>query len=538
MKKQKNSYIKNILGPCFLFSGIAGAITGALIFLFKITSSKVMHLSADIYSAIRANPKYLPLALLIAAAIGLLAALILKFAKDCRGGGIPTAVAAMRGLMPIKWIQGIFVLFFSAMLTYLCGVPLGNEGPSVQMGTAVGKGTTRVLTKKNRAWERYVMTGGACAGFATATGAPISGILFAVEEAHRRFSPMIFMVATVSVLTGSMVQTLLSSIFHVDTALFDFKITEALPLKFFWVPVLIGAACGLCAILFTKLYNVVRKFVKTHKKIPVLVRISPIFIVSALFGFLCDDFIGSGHSLIEKSLHENIAWYILLAALAVRALVLICANNVGVSGGIFIPTLTFGAIIAALMAKPLLLTSMIGSQYYALFIVVGMSSFLSASSRTPITALVFAVEALCGVNNVLPVGIGVIVAYLIIEISGWTAFTDNIIEGKAEAAHEGRVPVIINAHVVVNEGSFAVGKEVRDILWPTTCAVLSIDRRVALDNHNFTILAAGDVLHIHYQTYDAKATVKELTYLLGEQPEDPSMTIKFGSSAHVVPAAD
>ena len=71
-----------------------------------------------------------------------------------------------------------------SLLSFLMGVPLGNEGPSVQIGTAVGRGTTRIALRKRFAWDRYSMTGGACAGFAVATGAPISGILFAVEEAH------------------------------------------------------------------------------------------------------------------------------------------------------------------------------------------------------------------------------------------------------------------------------------------------------------------------------------------------------------------
>ena len=72
-------------------------------------------------------------------------------------------------------------LFFGSVTSFLIGVPLGNEGPSVLMGTAVGKGCTDTLAKKHPAWSRYSMTGGACAGFAVATGAPISGILDAYK---------------------------------------------------------------------------------------------------------------------------------------------------------------------------------------------------------------------------------------------------------------------------------------------------------------------------------------------------------------------
>ena len=45
----------------------------------------------------------------------------------------------------------VFILPFSALLTFLCGIPLGTEGPAVQMGTAVGKGTVRIFAKKQLA---------------------------------------------------------------------------------------------------------------------------------------------------------------------------------------------------------------------------------------------------------------------------------------------------------------------------------------------------------------------------------------------------
>ena len=36
------------------------------------------------------------------------------------------------------------------MGSFLFGVPLGNEGPAVQMGTAIGKGSVSVFAKKQR----------------------------------------------------------------------------------------------------------------------------------------------------------------------------------------------------------------------------------------------------------------------------------------------------------------------------------------------------------------------------------------------------
>ena len=150
MKTNRLTYIKNILIPCLVFSVITGMLTGALIFLFKISASAVIELSESVYAFVRANPIYLPLLLVGAGAIALLSALILKLSPNCRGGGIPTSIALLRGLIPFHWIKSIFMLFISAMLTYLGGIPLGNEGPSVQMGTAVGRGTVHIFAKKQQ----------------------------------------------------------------------------------------------------------------------------------------------------------------------------------------------------------------------------------------------------------------------------------------------------------------------------------------------------------------------------------------------------
>ena len=168
MRSQKTSSIKKQLIPFVLFPMITGFFTGVLIFLFKLSASFVIRWSERIYAFVRENPKYLPIMILGAAAIGAVSSLILKYARECRGGGIPTAVASIRGLIPLKWIQGVFVLFGSALLTFFVGVPLGNEGPSVQMGAGAGKGSASFAKKTKLAWERYLMTGGASSGFAIA----------------------------------------------------------------------------------------------------------------------------------------------------------------------------------------------------------------------------------------------------------------------------------------------------------------------------------------------------------------------------------
>lgn len=56
MNKSKITYIKNILFPCLVYSGLTGIFTGCLIFLFKLAVSKVIPFSQQIYSLVREKP--------------------------------------------------------------------------------------------------------------------------------------------------------------------------------------------------------------------------------------------------------------------------------------------------------------------------------------------------------------------------------------------------------------------------------------------------------------------------------------------------
>ena len=531
------SILKNTLIPCLSLASAVGAVTGIGIFLFRIAATAIIDLSERIYSIVRADVRYLPLLILGAAALGLLSSVVLKLARDARGGGIPTAVAAIRGLIPLKWLQGIFALFTTSLITFLGGVPLGNEGPSVLMGTSIGKGVSKGAGEKHLAWERYCMTGGASAGFALATGAPLCGILFSLEEAHRRFSVSLLIFSSISVCIGTLTQDFLCDIFAVTLHGFHFPVLSPLPPQYLPLPLIIGIVCGFCAVLFTKMYTT---FKNMQSKMRHRIRFIPkhiiIFAVTALLGFVSADFISSGHSLIEKLLCGDGIWYTLLIALFVRAILMVAANGEGVSGGVFVPTLAFGALIAALLGRGAIALGIAPAEYATLYIAIGMAAFLAASARTPMTALVFALEVLSGVQNVLPIGIAVTAAFIVIEFSGKVSFADKIIESKAHAAHEDRVPLIINSYITVQENSFAVGKELRDLLLPPTCAVLSIEmKNPAASLHSAAEISAGDILHLHYRTYKAKESIESLESIFGKQEKNERDHIHFGSESHVVP---
>ena len=535
MRENRSRYIKSFLLPCVTLSAIAGVLTAASVFAFKLVASWIISCSGAIYGYVRSNPKWLPIAVAAAALCGVAVWLIVRRDKDSRGGGIPTAVATLRGFTPLKWIRSAFIVPLSALITFFAGVPLGNEGPCVQMGTALGQGTVAMFGgRDNQAWKRYIMTGGACAGFATATGAPVTGILFAVEEAHRRFSPMLFMVASISVVTAQVTMNALGQLTGVDVSLFHFRADGEFSLKYVWIPVVIGILCGIVAIFFTKGYTLVRRAVNVGmKKVHLIVKMAGVFAITAVVGFFSADSIGSGHALIDVLIEGEGIWYLLIVCFLIRAVMLMISNNVGVTGGLFIPKLAFGAIIGAICGKLLIAVGIIDHLQYGMIIVISMASFLAASSRTPITATTFAAEALCGFSYILPVAIGVAAAYIVIEAVGIKDFTDTVIESKIEASHKGGEPKIFDVYLTVQPHSFIVEKEIRDILWPPTCVVLEVEK-----NANAVTgvgISEGDVLHVHYQSFNSHATFEELERLVGRQSDDVRLDVHTQGDNYQVP---
>ena len=518
MKSSKLTYIKNILFPCFVYSGITGLLTGILIFIFKLAVSKVVPFSESIYAFVRENTVYLPLLLLAAALLGCISALIIRFAPDCKGGGIPTSITLLRGLLNFNWIKSIFLLLPAALITYLGGVPLGTEGPSVQMGTAVGRGTVKIFARNHPAWDRYIMTAGASAGFSAATGAPLTGILFTFEEAHRRFTPMLFMTSAISAVTSTCVLRLLCPMAGIHYDLFHPLNLPELPLSLVWISLVIGIVCGLCGAFFADIYKKVNDLMeKKLTKLPFAVKVVTVFVATAVAGFFAAECTGSGDRIIETLFEGDAAWKLIIVCFCIRAILLIIANNAGITGGLFVPTLCFGAIIGACIGKLLAVYSLIPEEYYTVAVVLGISAFLTASSKTPLMAVAFSFEALRAIGNTIPICLAVAIANITVETVRAHDFTEIVIEGKLRRANAGKVNERIDMQFIVAEGSFAVGKEIRDILWPPRCTVLSVHKKPSTHHHSQTGIGAGDVLDLHFETYDKEKTCRELCDILGKQ---------------------
>lgn len=521
MQNRLFNNFKNLLFPSLTFSVITGALSAIIVTAFKILAEMAVHISAFAYGFVRENPSFLPILALSAAALGLLSSLVFSLSHTCRGGGIPTSIVAIRCIVAFKWYLSLCFLPICALISFISGLPLGTEGPCVQMGTAVGDGVVRSIGgKKYKSWRRYTMTGGAAAGFSIVTASPITAIIFSMEELHKHFSPMLLTTAALSVASAQITARGLEALGFGTLGLFTLPDIPALPPILLFAPLCVGIICGLASILFTRFYHIVDKLISAAlKKTSVRIIFPALFTLTAIVGFFLTDSLGSGHSLIESLLHGRVVFYILILVLLIRVVGMCVYNTAGTTGGVFLPTLAFGAVIGSLCGQALVALGWIGDEHQTLMVVLGITSFLGATSRIPLTACVFALEALSATSNVLSVVIATGVALIIVELSGIEDFTDTLISAKIRKIKDGKTARVITARLIAAEGSFVIGKEMRDVLWPNSCFVAAFDR-ADKNRKSHSEIGVGDVITLLYKTYSPEETAEEIFALVGTQSDE------------------
>ena len=144
--------------------------------------------------------------------------------------------------------------------------------------------------------------------------------------------------------------------------------------------------------------------------------------------------------------------------------------------------------------------------------------------------LLGAVEALSGGGNILALILTTTVALMAVEVSGLEDFTGTLIESKMHSISKGKKPIAVSVPLTVAKDSFVIGKEIRDVLWPNSCVVISFER--ASGNHESAGISESDVITVRYLTHNPSVSADEFKALVGEQSDeinvimDPEYTSK------------
>ena len=84
--------------------------------------------------------------------------------------------------------------------------------------------------------------------------------------------------------------------------------------------------------------------------------------------------------------------------------------------------------------------------------------------------------------------------------------------------HKNKQPHVIEVPLTIYKGAFVIDKELSDILWPASCTLLSIEK--GRNQTGKLGISEGDILTVHYTTYDPVTTANEFEVLVGDQSEE------------------
>lgn len=507
-------YFRNVIIPVICYSGVCGILVGIIVGLYTKFANLLIGWSKDVYILVRNNPAWTPLFLFGLVVIALLCYFLLKVTPECKGSGVPRTEGVLRGILTFRWLRVLLTTIASSLLTYFGGLSLGSEGPSIQIGATTAQGACRLL-KCRMAWTRYIMSAGSGTGLAVAFNAPLTGIIFVIEEVQKKVTPMLLLTAGCSVTVGVLTSNAIAQLWGGTGYLFDFG---AFPDKFaignIWMLVVLGIVIGLASVGFN--YVIINSQKIIPKKIPQWAKLIFAFLLCGGVGLALVDTVGGGHSLIMNIGNGNFVWWMLLVILLVKLVLIPISVNSGATGGLFIPMLTIGALIGGLFGNLFQLAGL-DTTLFKLLIVISMSAFFGASVRTPVTAMVLVMEVTGSFHSFLFTGITIFIATLVAEFFKVPPLYDALLERTVEQEREGKKQKQISFKVMVEHNSFADGKLIKDLLWPPECAVKTISKGVEqILASAETKLEGGDMLLIKAKTYNPDETMEYVERLLNE----------------------
>ncbi len=382
-----------------------GVMSGLLVVAFRIAIEWIKLL------ALGSAPHAGQLRLIYMPALAglVVAALVMWFFPAARGSGVNQTKAALYvydGYISIRTVIGKFI---TAALAIGAGHSLGPEDPSLQIGAGVASIIARKLNMSRRRLRMFAPIG-AAAGLAAAFNAPISAILFVIEEVIGSWSAAVL---------GSLVLAAISSVVVVrgflgTAPMFRIPVVEVKDTRELLAYAVLGVIGGLLAPLFAALLGFLRPRMRALPKWSLYLQPAAAgLMVGAIGYFGFPQVMGVGYDVIDQALHGQFIWEVLVALTLLKLLATTLSFSSGTPGGMFAPTLFIGAMLGGAVGafEKHFFPGLTGN--VATYALVGMGVLFAGFLRVPLTSVFMVLELSTNYDIVLPVILANTLAFLI-----------------------------------------------------------------------------------------------------------------------------
>lgn len=367
-----------------------GLFSGMVIGVFRIAYTALAEISVGRTAGwLERGPEG---ALCIAAGLAFLflaSVALLRIEPMITGSGIPQVELAQAGKFPpMVWHRLLAAKFLATLASLTAGLSVGRQGPSIQMGAAVGVGVGTLLHGRHAQEMHRYLSAGAVSGMSAAFSSPVAGVLFAIEDMRVVVGPLMLAFLSVASLTAWASVTVVLGL----PIVMPFATLEPLAAPQHWTVLPAAFLMGLLGALYCRMFVGTTLWEDRCRLLRGWPRIAvPFACAGALLFLFPTVIVGFGPEPVELEL-TAIPARTLFFLLAVK----ICFSTVcfasGVSGGILIPILMTGAIAGSLCAGAATGLGAVSEAQYGTVMLVCMAGFFSAVVRTPLTAAALLIE--------------------------------------------------------------------------------------------------------------------------------------------------
>lgn len=471
---------------------LVGIVTAFIVVLYRFALSYAEIASFFVYDLIKTYKYLIPIWFLILIAIAFIVGKLIDKEPYISGSGIPQVKGVMGGYLKNRPISIIINKFIGGTLAIIAGLSLGREGPSVQLGASTGDLLSKKF-KSTRLERRLLMSSGATAGLSAAFNAPLSGVLFSLEEIYKYFSPLVLL----ATITSAVIADFISKQFFGLDPVFSFADTSSIPLENYWLLLLLGVSLG----IFGAFYNwLTMKTQSLYSKLKCSNSIKLIipFSLAGVLGLLFPVVLCGGHAIVEE-LTLNTTISLLLLMLIAKFLFSIISFGSGAPGGIFFPLLIIGGTFGALFGYISINYLGISSEFFNNFIILSMAGYFTAIVRAPITGIILITEMTGSFSHLLSLTIVSMISYITADLLRSAPIYDSLLgslllKNDISDYHSHSSKKIIITHVV-HFGSKIENTTLKSINLPENTLIVSLKRgEDSIVPKGNTVIKAGDTI--------------------------------------------
>src|SRR5208337_262934 len=397
------SQLRQREGQVFLILALViGALTGLAVVAFIVLTE---HLGMRLYPVGGARWRRLLFPVVGSLGIGYL---LYRYFPDARGSGVPQTKAALFARGGRITMRTVIGKFFCTSATLASGIPLGREGPSVQVGAGIASVLGQLLGLSTEQVKNLIPVG-AAAAIAAAFNTPLAAVLFALEEIMGDLhAPVMGAVVLASATSWMVLRVLLG-----NNPLFKVPQYQLVHPAEFAVYAVLGVAGGLVSVAFTKLLLGMRaRFLRFPQKTVWFQPLAGGLLVGAI-GWFVPQVLGVGYGYVGDALNGNMAFKMMLLLVVLKLIAVTTSYASGNAGGIFGPALFIGAMLGGTVGTVahLLLPGYTATPgAYAL---VGMGAVFAGIVRAPMTSVVMIFEMTQDYAVIVPLMIANLVSLFI-----------------------------------------------------------------------------------------------------------------------------